>query len=327
MRAELLRAGADARVHAPRSAAASSRAMRRISPASIPHAPATASGVNSRTSVAQLVEAVEVLGERAGRLEPLLDDRARHRGEQERVGAGLDEVMLVRLLGGAGATRVHDHDLAAALADAAQPAAHVGRGEQAAVRDQRVRAQHDEVVAAVHVGDRDRQHRSEHQPRRHLLRHLVDGRRRVEVLRPEHAQPRGPVDQRGQVVGVRVAEVDGHRVLPVLGDQRREPAVDLLERLVPARLHQLAVAADQRRGQPVRILVELLDPVRLRADEAVAEHVVHVAADRDHLPSLGLDLEAAGGFAERAGPVVRGHARDPTPPPGAARSRARVTRR
>ena len=36
---------------APRWAAASSRAMRRISPASIPQAPATASGAKSRTSV------------------------------------------------------------------------------------------------------------------------------------------------------------------------------------------------------------------------------------------------------------------------------------
>ena len=53
--------------------------------------------------------------------------------------------------------------------------------------------------------------------------------------------------------------------------------------------------------------------VRLRADEAVAEHVVRVAADRDHLPALGLDLETACGFAEWAGPVVRGHRRSLLP--------------
>ena len=150
---------------APRSAAASSRAMRRISPASIPHAPATASGVKSRTSVRTSSRPFRCSAERAGLVEALLDDRAGHRGEQQRVGAGLDEVVLVRLLGGAGAARVHHHDLAAALADAAQPPAHVGRGEQAAVRDQRVRAQHQQVVAAVDVRDRDRQHRAEHQAR------------------------------------------------------------------------------------------------------------------------------------------------------------------
>ena len=59
--------------------------------------------------------------------------------------------------------------------------------------------------------------------------------------------------------------------------------------------------------QAVGVLVQLLDPVRLRADEAVAEDVLRVAANRHHLPPLGLDLETAGGFAERAGSVVRGH--------------------
>ena len=54
--------------------------------------------------------------------------------------------------------------------------------------------------------------------------------------------------------------------------------------------------------------MELLDPVRLRADEAAAEDVLRVAADRHHLPALGLDLETARGFAEWTGPVVRGHA-------------------
>ena len=39
---------------------------------------------------------------------------------------------------------------------AAQPAAHVGRGHQAAVRRERVGAEHQQVVGAVDVGDRDR---------------------------------------------------------------------------------------------------------------------------------------------------------------------------
>jgi hypothetical protein len=65
------------------------------------------------------------------------------------------------------------------------------------------------------------------------------------------------VDERGQVVRVRVAQVNGNRVLAVLSDQRRKPAVDLLERLVPAGLDELAVAADQRRGEAIRVLVQL----------------------------------------------------------------------
>ena len=239
----------------------------------------------------------------------LLDQRAGHRGQQQRVGAGADEVVLVGLLGGARAARVDDHDLAAALADAPQPAAHVGRGQQAAVRHERVGAEDQQVVGAVHVGHRHRQHRAEHQPGADLLGHLVDRRGRVDVLRAERAQPDRPVRQRGQVVRVRVADVDGHGVAAVLGQQRRQAPVDLLERLVPGRLDQLAVAPDQRRGQAVGVLVQLLEPERLGADEAVAEHVLLVAADRHHLRSLRLHLEPAGGFAERTGAVVERHAR------------------
>ena len=47
--------------------------------------------------------------------------------------------------------------------------------------------------------------------------------RGVDVLRAERAQPDRPVRERGQVVRVRVADVDGDRVAPVLGEQRREP--------------------------------------------------------------------------------------------------------
>ena len=125
---------------------------------------------------AHLVEPVGVLGEAARRLEPLLDERARHRREQQRVSARADEVMLVRQLRRPRATRIDHHDLPAALADAAQAPAHVRRGEQAAVRHERVRAEHQHVA------------------RRHLLRHLIHGRRRVQVVR---ARARASAPARG----------------------------------------------------------------------------------------------------------------------------------
>ena len=302
--------------------------MRRISPASIPQALATVSGVKPRTSSRSSPSPFRCSLQLCRALEALLDDRARNRGEQQRVGARPDEVVLARLVGGAGAARVDHHDLAAALADGANPPAHVGRGEQAAVRDERVGAEHQQVVAAVHVRHRDREDRAEHLPGGDLLRHLVDRRGGVDVLRAERPQPDRPVHERRQVVRVRVAHVDGHGVPAVLVEDRREPALDLLERLLPAGLDQLAVAAHQRGGQPVRVLVELLEPERLGADEAAAEDVVGVAAHRHHLPSLGLDLEPAGRLAERTGAVVRGHGEQRTGVSDpSARSRARARRR
>jgi hypothetical protein len=58
--------------------------------------------------------------------------------------------------------------------------------------------------------------------------------------------------------------------------------------------------------------VQRLQPVRLRAEEAAAEHVVRVAGDLHDLAVQRLDRQAAGGLAERAGTEVRlGGYRDP----------------
>ena len=115
--------------------------------------------------------------------------------------------MLVGLLGRAAAARVDHDDAPAALPDRAQAAAHVGRGQQAAVRGQRVGAQHQQVIGAVHVGDRDAERRSEHQPGGDVLGHLVDGGGREDVACAERLQQHAAVEERIEVVRVRVAEV------------------------------------------------------------------------------------------------------------------------
>ena len=86
------------------------------------------------------------------------------------------------------------------------------------------------------------------------------GARREEVLRAQRLEQQPPVEQRGEVVRRRVADVDGDRVAAVLGHERRQPAVDLRERLVPGRLaaHARPAPLDQRRAQPVGVLVQLL---------------------------------------------------------------------
>ena len=221
-RAVLLRGRAHAaRRRRARSAAASSRARRRISSASMPQAAAIRSGGKPRTSSRSASRPLRCSASAARVVEALLDQRAGHAEQQVRVAAGPDEVVLVGVLGRARAARVDHHDLAAALADAAQPAAHVGRGQQAAVRDERVGAEQQQVLAAVDVRHRHAQRVAEHQPDGDLLGHLVDGAGAEDVARAERLVEDRAVEQRREVVRGRVADVDGDRVAAVLGQQRR----------------------------------------------------------------------------------------------------------
>ncbi len=292
--------------------------------------------------LAELVEALAVLRQRPDVHQRLLDERARHGGEQERVAAGPDEVVLVGLVGGARPARVHHHDLAAALADPPQAAAHVGRGQEAAVRHQRVGAEHQQVVAAIQVRHGHAQQMAEHEPGRDLLGHLVHRAGREDVLRAERPEQHRVVGQEREVVGRRVPDVHGGGVPAVFLEDGGEAAVDLLEGLVPGGLAQLAVAPHERSGEPVGVLVELLEPVCLRADEPAAENVVAVTAHGGHAVAVEGYLQPAGGFAERTGPVVDALGHDERPiihtgcmstqglTPGssrAARSRGPATRR
>ena len=171
-------------------------------------------------------------------------------------------------------------------------------------------AEDQQVVGAVDVGHGDAEAPAEHEGRRDLFRHLVDGRGGVHVLRAERLDQRGAVERRPEAVSAWVTDVDGHRVAPTVGERRGEPAVDGLEGLLPRGLHQFAVAPHQRSRQAVRVIVELAQALRLRAQEAVAEDVILVAAHGDDLVVAHRDLEPAGGFAERTGAVVdrlRGH--------------------
>ena len=89
---------------------------------------------------AKLVEAVGECREAAEARGAGLEDRVDDREQEERVGAGPDEVVLVGDRGRLGAARVDQHDAAAARADRLDPRADPRRGHDAAVGGQRVRA-------------------------------------------------------------------------------------------------------------------------------------------------------------------------------------------
>jgi hypothetical protein len=146
------------------------------------------------------------------------------------------------------------------------------------------------------------EHRPEHQRARDLLWPLVDGAGGEDVARAERAQQQAAVEHAREVVDGRIADVHGDRVATVTLDDRRQPARDLGERLVPGGRAQLTVAADQRRAQAVGVVVQVAERGSLGADEPAAEDVVPVAADPRHRAVADRELQAACGFAQRTGP-------------------------
>ena len=165
------------------------------------------------------------------------------------------------------------------------------------------------MIGAVEVGDGVGQRRAEQEGTGQLLGTLVDSAGRVHVPRAERLHEGLEVEEPGEVVHIRVAQVDGHGVTAVLLDDRRQPALDLGKRLVPRRRVQLAVVApDHGRAQTVRILVQVLERGALGTDVALAPRILTVAADAtDGAVVLELDLQGAGRLTQWARPVVERH--------------------
>ena len=212
--------------------------------------------------------------------------------------------MHVGVLGGPRPARIDDHDLAAARPDGAQPLADVGCRHQAPVRDDGVGAEDQKILRPIDVRHRDRERQSEHETSGNVLRHLVDGARREDAPRAEHAEERPGVEGEGERVHGGVPEVDGDRVLAVRRTKRGQTAVDLGESVVPPDLLPGRAAPDHRAAEAIGIGVEVLERRALRTDVPSAERIPVVAADRRDRAPVCLDLEPAGGFTERAGPVA-----------------------
>ena len=211
--------------------------------------------------------------------------------------------MLVGQLGGAGPAGIDDHQPPAPGPEGLEPAGPVRRGGQAPVGIERVRAEHDEQVGAVDVGDGHGQRRAEQESGGDLLGPLVDGAGGEDVAGAERLDDRLQVELAGEVVDVGIAEIDAERLAAVGADDAAEQPSRLGEGLVPADLDETAVAPYQRGPQPVRVLVEVLEGRALGTQVPGTPHVVAIAPDADDLVTGGQpDLEPAGRLAQRADP-------------------------
>src|SRR5207244_12661321 len=115
------------------------------------------------------------------------------------------------------------------------------------------------------------------------------------VARADRLRERAEHQERAVVVSRGVAPVEADRVAPVPPADLAEAAGHQIERLVPGDLLEVAGrVAPHRPAQAVPGVVDGGDGDALRADVALGEDVVIVAAHGDDAVVLDLELEAAG---------------------------------
>ncbi len=240
----------------------------------------------------------EAGGPRGWPVEAVAEDHVQHRQQQVRVGPRPDRDVLGGEPGGLGAAGVHHHHPPAAGDHVLQPTPGVGHRGEGAVGDRRVGPEHQQVLGAVDVGDRQDRVVAEHELGGEVLRELVDRCGREDVAAAQHLlEALDREDRRG--VGRRVAEVGAHRVAPVLVAQRPQPPPGQVERLGPGDLLEAVAHPTQGSAQPLRVVVQRLERGALGAQEAAAQHVVGVALDPQHLLAPHAHADAAVGLAER----------------------------
>ena len=232
-----------------------------------------------------------------------MDDR----GEENGVGAGTDRDVLIGSLGGAGTARIDDDDRAATVTNGSDAAREVGRSADTAVRHERVGAEQHEQIGAVEIGNRHPHAIAVQIARRHVARHLIDRARREHRARADRLEERSCMRIPGEIVRIRVAEVDADRFVAMLGFHGGELLADYGEGLVPLDLFEdrrtvvVEATPDNRLAEPIRIFVQLLEGRTLRADEALGEHVVLISTDARDRPVLNLDLQTTRRLTEWAG--------------------------
>jgi hypothetical protein len=187
----------------------------------------------------------------------LIEQDVGHAGEQGGVAAHPWPQVLVGELGRTREDGVHHDELPAALLQGPQAPRPARSSGEAAVGLHRVGAQDDQEVGAVQVGYGQGVAVAVHEAAGQVLGALVECRGGVEVGRAQRRDEGTGIEQSGQIVPDRVAQIDRHRLGAVLVEDLADELGDLVERLVPGDRTELLALADDGLPQRVGVVVEL----------------------------------------------------------------------
>ena len=206
-------------------------------------------------------------------------------------------------LRGLGAARI-DHHQFAARGQRLEPLGDVRRGHQAAVGNHRIGAEHQEIIGAIDIGNRQQELVPVHRGVDELVRPLVDRRRAEQIRRAQCLEQCRQVGDVAEMVHVGIAQVHRDRACAVRLLHGGEFLAGQRESLVPADRLPLRAGTAHRLGQPVRVRFQVEHGIALGADMATAERIGRIAPDRGQLAVLELQVQPADGFTQGAGAIA-----------------------
>ncbi len=233
------------------------------------------------------------------------EDLAQQPEQQEHVGARPDRQVLVGDLRRLRPSRVDHHEPPAARAQRRNALLESRRAHDRAAGGDRVAADADEQLRAIHVRDRDEELVPEHRVRGHHVGQLVHAGRGIQVLRAHGPDEIAHPEHGAEVVHRGVADVDRHPIRPVAFTHLGNASIDLGESRGPRDLFPARRRTPHRAPQAIGILVDVLEGDGLGADVPAAQHVLAIGLDGQHGAAAMLDDDAAHGLAQGAGAVMQ----------------------
>src|SRR6266487_3675170 len=98
---------------------------------------------------------------------------------------------------------------------------------------------------------------------------------------------------------VRVADIDGQRIAPILLKDRHQSTFDLCKSIIPTYLHPLVTLAHHWLANAIWIGMQFFETIGFRANIAMAENILSISANGYDLTTMRFNLQSTCGFTKR----------------------------
>jgi len=131
-------------------------------------------------------------------------------------------------------------------------------------------------MGAIQIGNRDYGRPPKQETAGNMFGNLIDGTGGIKVFAAKRLEKGPDGHGAGQGVDDRIAEIDCHRIPPVLIENWLQSLFNLPEGLIPGRLLPLGSPSDERPAQTVRIIVEFSQGRPFGTKVTMAENILFI---------------------------------------------------